>query len=430
MRFCARILLVAITLIGIVHSATYAHEEGVPLSSLESQIDGSLAVQAAIAESLAAEASASATRDKLGYSAFARNTLGRHRDIVLNGVVRSYFVEEPTLGLTFPIFGTRETQDQNIVVAESAQRLADLDVDAGKRTAIQQLRSAYIDYYDAWSKQSADSGFADEISDSGKLVRALTKSGFATEADTLRFADLRSQIQNETLRTAADERAALAQMGAVLGKNMSPFNPIFPEFAGCVPAESVAYQDALDHDVTLQKLVVQSEEMQRLGDLQHFTGLDASLDIGIAPTFELPGGAGYSALVTGTISVPQHLKALREDTRKRLVYTLQQYSLLSAQRSEDIRSLLTTALASQRDAGSQLRVDRVHEAALDEDLRETKIRLRFVDPRSLHNVLTGEILSYEAGVNVIESESRNLRAILGVLDVSPDACTKVNYFKH
>ena len=414
-------VLVMLLCVAVAKGAA-ADKKSLPVSYFERKVDNAPAVGAA-AEAVAASAAATqAARDKAGLQLFGSNDLGPHHEVVLNQTSRSYFRYGQEVGVRLPILGARSLQQQDIVQASAAEGIARLDFQAAHLQLVGRARSGYVAYWSARQQQRVAQGFMRQLAAQRSAAFALRKGGFWTSADALAYSGLREAAELDLSQARVDANNALRELSVVTAAPVGPFVPQEPPYATCALSPGRVVPTALATDVDLLKIAVQRAQATQLAALQRWVGYDANVNLGILSSIDAPGGLGYALLVGSSIALPTHVKSEREDELRLFASRVKEYDLLAEQRRAELTASIQTAIANRIEAENQLRRARSNERATAEALREAQVRMTYLAPNTLTDVLTRTQTAYQARRDASTALSAVLERTNDLLLLAPSAC--------
>jgi hypothetical protein len=406
-----------------VGSVAWADPAPVPLSYFEGRVDNSLAVRAAGAGVEADQAVLQSALDRSGMEFAGVADIGPHHEVVAASTQRSYFRYGQTLGVRWPIFGTQELQQQAIVAASTQRTLGGLTYQGTRQQIVGALRANYIGYWAARQEMPLAQSFINELSAAAVATRSLRTSGFWTQADTMRYSSMLEKAKIDLSHARLDQQNDLMQLAAITGSPVAPFMPVEPGFGTCSTGADAALASALRSDVDLAKFNALAGEAHALGGLQHYTGVDANLNLGVLTSYEWPGGLGYGLVVGISVGLPTRVQRVQGDEARRTAAQYKQYGLLAQQRQAQLTTDVEVAVANRDQAMAERAQVQKALAALEEDLREARIRLTTIAPDTLADTQAKAEAAYHARIASIEAEAAVLLRVNDLLQIAPDACS-------
>ncbi|MDE2571449.1 MAG: TolC family protein [bacterium] len=399
-----------------------ADETTVPLATLEQQISGSLTLAAAKALIDEDEASLQVARDKAGLAAFATNELGPHHDVVTDRSTRSFLRYEQEAGIRVPMLGARALQQQEIAMALGQRTLGELAYEQTRVQVLAKARASYIEYLTARRLERLARGFFEGLNGNAPAALALHRNGFWTGADRLRYNDLVERTRVDVARAQVGQRNALLQLALVTGSPLDSFAPVEPRFAGCATTAAIAFASAVRSDIELAKLAAEASEARAVGRLQRWMGYDANLYMGLRTYVDTPGGLGAGFVVGLDLGVPVHVTREQLDLQRRVAAELRQYDLLAEQRRAELAAGVEIALTSLKQASVELAQARRDDVALQEDVREARVRFALIAPNTLTELQAKAEAAYRAQIQTAQDEGAVLLRINDLLQIAPAAC--------
>jgi outer membrane protein TolC len=394
----------------------------VALPDFEKGASSALALAAAAAAIDERGADLDVARDESGASYTAGAGVGPHRDIVVDGLAREYVRFDQALGVSFPILGKLALQQQDIQNAAIAKKLADLDYRGAQLQLIANVRSSYIDYWAAERSEDISNAFLRDLADDQSAANAYSRNGFWTSADMLRYRSLIVDGQTEVAQAQANEKIALSQLGLATNSTVGAFRSVEPQFAGCSASASDASPLAINNDVPLAELLAQQQSEETILGLQRYMGYDASVNLGGGIGEEQPGGFEYGVVLGATVALPIHVKRLQADQIRSIQAKIRQYDLLAKERREEIGVDVESAVDQRDQASKALESSRALETALNEAVKEARVRLSYIAPDTLAEIQIQEQTAYKARLATVADEAVVLQRLNDLLQLAPDAC--------
>jgi outer membrane protein TolC len=414
------------TTLALFASATtfpaHADNAGVPLANFEQKVNDSYAVRAAqalIDEDTAAIGSA---RMKAGPSIIFNNLYGPRHEDVPNLYTDSYLRYQQFVGIHVPLLGSRETQQEDIVMATADRTVAQMDYENTRLQLIAAVRENYIKYWLARQEQDTAQSFMAELNQDAPASDALRRNGFWTASDQMNYTNLIQKAKTDYERAELTQREALAQLGLATNTVVAPFDPVEPSFASCVASAPVAINSAFANDPELAIYDAQSREAQSLVRLQRWTGLDIGLNVGAQSFVDTPGGVTYGAMIGLDLAAPVHMKSYRADEVARITAQMQRYDLLVKERRAQLQSAVMVALSDRDQAATELAQAQRDERVLAEDIRESRVRFANVAPQTLAEIQTKAQTAYQTRVTIAEDQGAILLKLNDLLQIAPDSC--------
>jgi outer membrane protein TolC len=414
----------AVLTFGSWFGSAFARADTAPVAvtSFEQRADAALTLAAAAAEVDQRSDLLQLARDKAGPALLEGNDLGPHQEVVYDGLIRRYVRFAQTLGVSLPILGKQELQQQDVASAATDKELAQLDYRGTKLQLIANVRESYIDYWAATHDEEITAQYLQELAADKQSVTSFYKTGFWTQANVLRYQAYISSARADLGQWSLAQKTALGQLGLATNASVEPFPPLEPGFATCDVSGPAALALAVGSDVPLAELLAQEQLEVSLVRLQRYLGYDGTFDVGANGSLESPGGLGYGLQIGTTIALPLHVGRMGRDQVRALEAKAQQYDLLAKQRRAEL-GVDVQQYINQRDQSLvQLAASRGVAAALDEEVKEARVRLRYIAPATLAEVQADAQDAYKARLAIVENQAAALLHINDLLQLAPDAC--------
>jgi outer membrane protein TolC len=400
-----------------------ADTASVAVTSFEQRADAALTLAAAAAEVDQRSDLLQVARDQAGPSLLEANDLGPHQDVVYDGLIRRYVRFAQALGVSLPILGKQERQQQDVASAATDKELAQLDYRGTKLQLIANVRESYINYWAATLDEEITQAYLQELAADERSVTSYYRTGFWTQANLLRYQAYISSAQADLGQWSLAQKTALGQLGLATNALVAPFSPLEPAFATCDVSGPAALAVALVSDVPLAELLAQEQFETSLVRLQRYLGYDGTFDFAANGSLESPGGLGYGLQIGTTVALPLHSGRMGRDQVRALEAKAQQYDLLAKQRRAELGVDVQQYINQRDQALVQLAASRGVAAALNEEVKEARVRLRYIAPATLAEVQADGQDAYKARLAIVEDQAAALLHINELLQLAPDACS-------
>ncbi len=397
------------------------------LSTLESRLPESLTLAAAAARIEAADAVLQRTKANSGPHYFAESATGPRSDVVSIAYGNnSIFRYGQRAGISLPLLGTRDREQEDILAARADSELRRIDLAAERRILLATLRESYIQYWQYAEDESVASHFLTLDRQAVAPARALRKIGFWTEANLLTFLDGIYRVKTDLSTFQSDRSIALAKLRAVADEKLEPFDPTEPDIpSNCGLDKDRVVASALTTDGQMRRLDTEIARRTASLDLVRWSSVDGSVQMGLGGYTDAPRGLGYALTVDVSLNMPFHRKVAEQAFKKALRDEIQTFRDEEEQRRRDLIADVEATLADLVNAKSALAHAIVDAAAKREALRVARIRFANLPQKgaaAFDEVQQRTIESYGSERAVMDARAQVYLESNRLLLLAPDAC--------
>ena len=365
----------AVLAVVLVAAPAWADESAISLASLETKIDQSYGVRAAVAHVDAAKEAEAVAQAQAGWGYYGDASFGPRSDIVTSTTNNQAFRFEESAGVQHPLFGRAAAQQLAVGAAETDVLVATAALHDQRTQALETLRTAYIEYWRyLHDAQVADAFYRDQRSMQA-AAKALVKTGFWTQANYLDYLELTAKSQTDRASFRSSARAALTSIASALGEDVAAFRPVEPSLdRACNMSLNDAVESSVRADPQTAEIDARLGQTRRQLDAVRGVSVDALAHGGAGLQQDVGKNAGYDVTVGVTASLPTHERSEERALREQLVWNLAEDELLEQERRFALSSEVSSAFADLRDSRFELQQARSDETSKLEALRESKVR--------------------------------------------------------
>lgn len=406
-RYLARARALAVVAAGVLAVATVPAQ---PLPQLEAWAEqAALPLQVADLEAQVMAARLEAARAQQGARFALGAALAHSREPVTETTRRRYERLSGTASLRWPLLGTAEARERDVVDAEGLVQSM-----SGRRQQVleqmrTELRLAYADAWRAARHEQLARGFLALQTQAEALLRARTDAGLLLEADRQAFASMFETARRDLERATAARGEAVAVLQRLTRRDLAGFEPQAPAWSTACLTNALSGVRVDDRPAVLAA-TVQAQLWQRRLAATRWSGVDAGVSLSQSLSQDLGGQTGHATQVAIDVSVPLAWTRWRDIHRAELQLRRQQAELELQQRRDEALADLQRARAALGVRESDLRaVQQRLDAALEAD-RIARLRATALDGDVLERALQARWGVYVAAVELNDAWRRLERA--------------------
>ena len=356
-----------------------------------------------------------------GWQLFGGADLASVNEIIDRDQSRRFEQLRGQVGLRYPILGGRAPQRRTLEQLDRAAIRQQGALDADMEALRQQFRAAYAEYWAHWRLERLAAEWREVLEEAAAPLA--DRGAGAVRSSELAEVDLALREAEDDLHSArGDRRAALRELGSLLGRELPAFEPVWPGAAPMCTREDALLQAMESRDPGVQSA---QEELSLLLERPRSPLLDeVNTNFVVAHGQNLDDwrDRGDETSVGITIDMPLSLSRARE--RRREVRNAEvnrlQHQLASARQA--VIGDINEALARLEREGRQRETAGLRLRHTRTTWRESALRAQAEMDDGLLNTLRNGVTWYARARERIERERTWLRARIPLEPLATAAC--------
>ncbi len=348
---------------------------------------------------------------------------GRYREPTDEIQVRDYNQAFGRLSLRYPLLGTRDQEQLDILTAEAKTWEQRQQMEAARLTGLRVLREAYVRYWGGARRLALGRAF---LEDRASVVQALEKrrrEGFLLDADRQEFLSAFDLAEHQMANDRADRKRALAIINLLTRTHYPAFQCLPPVLPPSCRDEDRLVAVILDTHPEIERLRGRVDEEMGVLKLDPLSDLEAHADLTGFASQDFPGGeSGYGVALTFHFQMPADMGQVVSARRRMARAALRQRQLELEQRSGELLAEAREALARIEAARGNVAFARQRTRAALESLRENTLRRGFLPGDTIETLQQSRFRYYQAALDLVEAEVLQLEAQANVLQFGAGDC--------
>ena len=404
-------------------SALAAAPRTVSLQELEQQVQDAPQVLVAAAELEQSMSQLETEQAISGWKVFGGAGGGRYQEAVDDSTTRDYNRGSIRAGLRYPLLGTRQKEQVNMLKAEARTWESRQKIELARRISLNALRGHYINYWAANRRIELSQAFLQGRETLERILAERLSKGFLLDADRQEFLTALELAGRNTANARATQKRALAIIAMLTRSDLTGVDvgpPVLPSV--CLDEVRLKAQVLDDHpELALRRGLV--EEQLGLLKLARLSDLDANVELGGFGSADIPGGTpGYGVGLSLNLELPAGIQKANQARQNAARAALKKNQLELNQRSDELLADAAEAVERTHAAEANLRFARQRVKAALESLRESQLRSGYLPGDTLEKLQQSRFQYYQTSLDLIEAEGMLLQARAALLQMAPEGC--------
>ncbi len=275
------------------------------LHELEASVTDALAVQIAEAELARAQGLVQQRRAEVGVEVFGSGGIADNVEVKDVDQTRSFQALSGTLGLRYPLLGSRLREQLALLGAQTELKVADARRGLARMEVLRILRQRFIAYWRHQRRIALSRAFSGRERDVGDLLFKRQQKGLVLEADRLEFMTAFAGARREEAKSEAVRRHARATLELLTNQRLAEFVADYP----------LMPQPCLEEGALRLKLWESNPELAALRHIleakghplnfNHLAGIESGVNLGESFLHDFSGGdTGHATVLSVDLRMP------------------------------------------------------------------------------------------------------------------------------
>lgn len=405
--------------------ASVGHTEEIALDQLEAVLERSPEVEIAAAELEESLYLLQRERERRGLKLFATAGYADVTEPITDELKRSYRRTSATIGLSYPLFGTRAREEALVAEAESSVYQRNEQRQLATMRARAALRRNYVEYWAAGQRVDITLRFLENEPETRDWLLHRTQTGHLLEADRLEFLTAFDLGRRALASDREIRHRALRVLSMLTTREPVDFVAADPRLPNaCLDPARLRAAVLADHP---ELNVLRSRMDTRLALVDVHDDIEATLNVTATRTEDHPSALSGDGLgVSFNVRMPLDFMGARRAGRN-----ARSAAALRAQRELELRSaeLANEASAAVRRyaiAVENLTFAETRLAAGIEAVRERQLRAAELPGDVLEQLQQARFSAYRTAMDLSDAEAQLLKSKIEVLAYSESACAELD----
>ncbi len=388
------------------------------IDQMETWVDAAPAMREAGEFQLAAEARARTAEIQMSPQLFGNGAIGRYTNPVF---AEQYYVQpgpstpytqvytpQPypytnvygTIGLRFPLFGSREENKRNLISADSDAKSQALKLEVARWQTLKALRYAYSRYYFRLAQENLAIAFLKSENEATHILDERESARLVLDADKLEFQTMYFAAKRNEAAARTEKEQNLSILRALTGKSLENFSPTLPVLkSSCIRPSSI---DAESHpQIKLAESVL--EEKKHLLETTT-SSLAAGVNIAQGIQKDMGGSSGRNTAISFDFTMPIFASDWLKSKRSSARVEVEKANIALETQRDEFTSTASNALAEIASKQANLEFAQRRLDAAREAYREAKVRAEALPGDVLEKLLQKKFTFYQIVNDEIEAQ--------------------------
>jgi len=378
--------------------------ERISLQDLEKDLQAAPEVLIAVAELEQSISMLEQEQAKSGLKVFGSAGTGLYREQVTEDVARDYQNASLKIGLIYPLFGTREKEQINLLKAEAKTLENRHKVELAKAKSLTALRIHYVNYWGCLRKIALSQAFLENQDGVEKILLERTRKGYLLESDRQEFLAAFSLVRRNVANLTARQERALSILRMLTSPDLKPFYPLtpaLPEPGQTLPGLRADLVNSHPEILLLQDVVEKKLQLLRLTGN---TDMDADVSLAGNTTSEFTGEDGYGVSLNFNLRFPFEIAKAKTAEKQAALMDLKktqhELALKTTELSEDLSERWYQFYAAKENYRFAIQSLK----ATLERLRENLLRTAYLPASTLDDLNKSRIDYYTIATDYVDAE--------------------------
>lgn len=359
-----------------------------------------------------------------GFKVLGSGGVAQVREVENESEIRSYHEANASLGLHYPLFGTRRREQAAVLEAETTVAADEHRRALAERAALLSLRRSYVQY---WADQRRAT-LSKLVLEREQPVRAVleqrTVAGLLLEPDRREFLSAFELARRNLATARANRDFHFATIRQITRPELAPFVAAYPGMPKPCLQEGPLLANVRNYHPESAALHARITGATQL--LQAASGLPVESGVNLLHGIsrEYPGSRnGHNTSLNITFRMPLDYRAARRATRDRHSAVLAKARLELRLRTHELESEAQRVLHLYRAQQQSLVFTSTRLASMDERLRIDELRAKALAGDMLEHLQQAHIGYYNAALDTVEADAELLQTRARLLSLAPQGCT-------